>query len=123
MLIREVGAHRSHITIRELFQLKARFGASAQAVAYRCKDLGILSQSGCTEIFRVFSANGWRVHEPNPLRPERPRRFERLCVRAVAEGAISESKAAELLGMTVRQLIASLDKPPDNGAHADAARV
>ena len=29
---------------------------------------------------------------------ERPMRFERLCFRALAEGAISEAKAAELLG-------------------------
>lgn len=41
MLLREVGMRRRSIAIRELFQLKKRFGASAQAIAYRCKDLGI----------------------------------------------------------------------------------
>ena len=32
---------------------------------------------------------------------ERPNRFNRLCLRALAEGAISESKAAELLGIGI----------------------
>ena len=32
---------------------------------------------------------------------ERPSRFGRLCLRALAEGAISESKAAELLGIGI----------------------
>ena len=32
---------------------------------------------------------------------ELPNRFGRLCLRALAEGAISESKAAELLGIGI----------------------
>lgn len=44
------------------------------------------------------------MYEPNPLREEKPRRFKRLCYRALAEEAISEAKAAELLGVSVREL-------------------
>jgi len=43
--------------------------------------------------------------------PERPDRFRRLCFRAVAEGAVSESKAAELLGVSVRELDRMLEQP------------
>ncbi len=43
--------------------------------------------------------------------PERPIRFYRLCFRALAEGAISESKAAELLGVKVRELNQVMDDP------------
>ena len=43
---------------------------------------------------------------------ERPMRFERLCFRALAEGAISEAKAAELLGHTVHELNRRMDEPP-----------
>ena len=43
---------------------------------------------------------------------ERPMRFERLCFRALAEGAISEAKAAELLGHSVRELNRRMDEPP-----------
>lgn len=123
MLVREVGPRRTGISIRELFQLKARFGASAQAIAYRCKDLGIFEQSLLSQIFKVFSANRWRLHEPNALPGERPQRFERLCIRALSERVISEAKASELLGTTVRQLVESLDTPPMDGADGYTPRV
>jgi hypothetical protein len=44
--------------------------------------------------------------------PENPRRFHRLCYRALAEGVVSEAKAAELLRLSVRQLNAAMDQVP-----------
>lgn len=41
---------------------------------------------------------------------EEPRRFERLCYRALAGGIIGESRAAELLGISVRELDKRLDQ-------------
>ena len=41
---------------------------------------------------------------------EEPRRFERLCYRALAEQVIGEARAAELLGISVRELDARLDQ-------------
>ncbi len=89
----EVGAHRSSISIGELVALKKRFGVSIQALAYRCKDLGIISQSACAALFKIFAERGWRAapyEEPESMAPEveEPRRFERLCYRALAEGVI-----------------------------------
>ena len=43
---------------------------------------------------------------------EQPLRFERLCLRALAEGAISEAKASELLGKSVDELTRRMDEPP-----------
>ena len=43
---------------------------------------------------------------------ERPMRFERLCFRALSERAISEAKAAELLGHSVHELNRRMDEPP-----------
>ena len=111
----EVGAHRSSISIGELVALKKRFGVSVQALAYRCQDLGIISQAACTRLFKVFSERGWRdapYEEPESLAPEveEPRRFERLCFRALAEGVIGETRAAELLGISVRELDRRLDQ-------------
>lgn len=123
MLTREAGPRRTDISIRELFQLKARFGASAQAIAYRCKDLGIFEQGLLAQVFKVFNANHWRLHEPNELPGERPQRFERLCMRALSEGVISEAKASELLGTTIRELVERLDKPPEDGADGHPSRV
>ena len=45
---------------------------------------------------------------------EKPRRFKRLCLRALAEGAISEPKAAELLGLSVRELDRRMNEPPES---------
>lgn len=113
VLIREVGQHRRSISAHELLALKVLFGVSAQAIAYRCKDLGIISQVTFTAIFRVFSARNWRVSEPLSFPPERPSRFERLCLRALAEGLISDSKASELLQKPVRTIEELMDAPPE----------
>lgn len=113
VLRREMGAQRSEISVRELFLLKATFGVSAQAVAYRCADLGIVNAALKKSVFLVFAKRGWRKNEPNPIPPEKPSRFQRLCLRALSECAISESKAAELLEVSPRQLRDSLDNPPD----------
>ncbi|MEE4210449.1 MAG: hypothetical protein V2I43_14440, partial [Parvularcula sp.] len=111
----EVGAHRSSISIGELVALKKLFGVSIQALAYRCKDLGIINQAACARLFKVFAERGWRTapfEEPESMKPEleEPRRFERLCYRALAEGVIGESRAAELLSISVRELDRRLDQ-------------
>ena len=110
----EVGARRSSISLAELRALKVRFGVSLQALAYRCRDLGIIDKGAYSDLFRIFNQMGWRrepYQEPDCIAPEteEPKRFERLCFRAVSEGAISEGKAAELLGMSVRKLSERLD--------------
>jgi len=111
----EVGAHRSSISIGELVALKERFGVSIQALTYRCKDLGIISQRLFADLFRIFAERGWRAPpfaEPANMDPncEEPNRFERLCYRALAEGVIGEAKAAELLSISVRELDRRLDQ-------------
>lgn len=111
----EVGRHRSSLSLGELVALKSRFGVSLQALAFRCKELGIINQSACAELFKIFAERGWREApfvEPETIDPdvEEPKRFERLCYRALAEGVIGESRAAELLGISVRELDARLDQ-------------
>lgn len=111
----EVGAHRSSISIGEFAALKERFGVSIQALAYRCKDLGIINQTAFAKLFRIFAERGWRTFpfaEPGTIEPaaEEPRRFERLCYRALAENVIGEARAAELLNISVRELDARLDQ-------------
>lgn len=111
----EVGANRSNLSLGELVALKERFGVSVQALTYRCKDLGIINQSAFSKLFDVFQDRGWRTfpfEEPATIKPEveEPRRFERLCYRALAEGVIGESRAAELLDISARELDARLDQ-------------
>ncbi len=110
----EVGANRSAISIAELVVLKERFGVSIQAIIYRCKDLGIIGQKEFARQFQVFTERGWRAppfEEPGRMEPEleEPRRFERLCYRALTENVIGEARAAELLGISIRELDKRLD--------------
>jgi Zn-dependent peptidase ImmA (M78 family) len=122
VLYREIGKARRSVTALELFELKRLFGVSAQAIAYRCKDLEIIGPSTCTGLFKMFNARGWRTEEPVVIPKESPARFERLCVRALSEGLISESKASELLQKTVKEVVESMDEPPE-GANARPARL
>jgi Zn-dependent peptidase ImmA (M78 family) len=105
----EVGAQRSSISIGELVALKQRFGVSVQAIAFRCRDLGIIDKKAFSNLYRLFTQRGWRkapYAEPGciPADYEEPKRFERLCYRALAEGVIGESRAAEMLGISLRVL-------------------
>ncbi|MGH2397008.1 MAG: helix-turn-helix domain-containing protein [bacterium] len=113
-LWQEVGKNRSSISIGELFKLKALFKVSVQAITYRLKDLQIIGESLYKQLFNYFREQGWRkapYAEPGAIPAEKPERFRRLCFRAVAEGAVSESKAAELLGVSVRELDRMLGQP------------
>ena len=112
----EVGKHRHSISLGELFQLKKIFGVSVQSITYRCKDLGIIDNALYQWLFEVFKERGWRnppYQEPLPVERVHPSRFKRLCFRALAEDAVSEAKAAELLGISVRQLNLEMDQPSE----------
>ncbi|MBI3472232.1 MAG: ImmA/IrrE family metallo-endopeptidase [Candidatus Solibacter usitatus] len=109
-----VGRRRSSIGWSELLALKQLFGASIQAIIYRCGDLGIFPPSLSQRLFQEYSRLGFRSapdYEPNHLAEEKPGRFDRLCYRALAEGAISEPKAAELLNVPVRELNRRMQEP------------
>ncbi|OGA02291.1 MAG: transcriptional regulator [Betaproteobacteria bacterium RIFCSPLOWO2_02_FULL_62_17] len=114
-LWQEVGKNRSSLSLGELFELKAVFKVSVQAITYRLKDLRIIGDALYRKLFDEFERLGWRsppYDEPGKIAVERPERFRRLCFRAAAEGAVSDSKAAELLGITVRELDRQMEQPP-----------
>ena len=114
-LWQKIGKHRKSIGWSELFELKLLFGVSVQAITYRCRELGIFSEALFRRLFNDFARFGWRrppYKEPQAIESEEPKRFDRLTSRALAEGAISESKAAELLGVSVRELNRRMEEPP-----------
>lgn len=111
----KIGKHRTSISLGELLELKQLFGTSIQAITYRCKDLDIFSESLFRRLFNAFTRFGWRsppYKEPRAREGEEPKRFERLAFRALTEGAISEPKAAELLGLSVCELNRRMGEPP-----------
>jgi Zn-dependent peptidase ImmA (M78 family)/transcriptional regulator with XRE-family HTH domain len=111
----EVGRKRRTISLAELLELKRMFGTSAQAIAYRLRDLGITGESTYRQMFDRFERLGWLrppYPEPHPMPRVEPQRFRRLCFRAVAEGIVSETAAATLLDMGVARLRRELREPP-----------
>jgi Zn-dependent peptidase ImmA (M78 family) len=111
---REVGYHRHRFGAAEVMATKRLYRVSASALVVRCRDLGIISQDTLVRIFQTVGRT-WRGTEPQPLESadqrgefEEPKRFQRLCYRALAEDLITETKAAELLQCPVRQIEAAM---------------
>lgn len=116
-LEREIGKHRNHLGYKELIDLKRLYRVSGAALIVRLKNIGIISESIMVYVFQSV-ARSWRTEEPEELEPidmrgqrERPYRFERLCYRALAEGFISLSKAAELLRKPIDEVERGLKGP------------
>jgi len=105
----QVGKHRQGFGVPELLATKRLYGVSAAALLVRLRDTEIISPETMTYAFQTF-ARTWRKTEPQPIVDsadaprERPHRFERLCYRALSEGVITLSKAAELLQRPAAQI-------------------
>ena len=117
-LLREVGWRRRSIGWSELFALQRMFRVSAQALTRRCEAVGVFRATLARCLYREFARRGWSTYpyeEPVEIGRERPERFERLCFRGVAEGALAASEAAELIGMTVEEVTQRMESAVDHG--------
>ncbi|MDH5546203.1 MAG: XRE family transcriptional regulator [Gammaproteobacteria bacterium] len=100
-----LGNKRTWIEPRELMILKHEYGLSMGGWLYRARDLGILPNQHFGKLWGYFNKHGWKEQEPDPQFPqETARMFEQLVYHALAEDLVGESKAAELLGMSVSAL-------------------
>lgn len=98
----QLGATRHNLEPRELYLLKHEFGLSMQSCLYRAADLDIISDKLRQRMFMSFSKNGWRKQEPGDAYPkETTQLFEQLVYRSLGEGIVGESKAAELMAMSL----------------------
>lgn len=107
MMYQLLGQHRKTISLGELAELKKIFKVSIAALAVRCAQIGVITKAAYGRLWGQIRALGWngpQSDEPNKLAPEVPQRMERMCMRAVVEEMISESRAAELLNVSVREL-------------------
>jgi Zn-dependent peptidase ImmA (M78 family)/transcriptional regulator with XRE-family HTH domain len=99
--IQELGNIRSKLGMEELYLLKRKYGISMQAIIYRAKDLGIISEGEFRRMFIEFTSRGYRQQEPGDLLKdtieiEKPKRMQMMLLRLLSEGIISQSKAEEL---------------------------
>lgn len=100
----ELGVHRNAIELKELGLLKDEFGLSMAGILYRARDLGIISPAYREEQAKLFRFKGWYRKEPGHDFPsEKAHIFEQLVFHALAEDYIGESKAAELMNMSLQQ--------------------
>lgn len=99
---------RQRVHFQEILNAKQSYGVSMNMIIFRLKDLGLIGQSDYQKLFIDFSQRGWRKKEPDALPPERPRRFESLVYRGLAEEVFTLSRAAELLQIPLAQLNADV---------------
>lgn len=103
--VRVLGPSRKSLEPQELYLLKHEWGFSMNGWVSRASQLGILNPKNARSHWALFTRKGWRVTEPGaPYPAERPRRYQQLVYRALAEDLIGESKGAELLGLTQVEL-------------------
>ncbi|MHB8947126.1 MAG: helix-turn-helix domain-containing protein [Bacillota bacterium] len=95
----ELGLHRDALGLGELELLKLKYGLSMQSWIHRAQESGVLSERQARRQLREFKRNGWKATEPGvQVPPEEALRANLLVERALAEGLISRSRAAELAG-------------------------
>ena len=96
----ELGENRSDLHIKELEQIKEKYGISIQAIVMRAKTHGIISDHFTEQFFKKFRAMGFAKNEPGSYRGiEKATRFNQLLLRGLAEEAFSQSKAATLANL------------------------
>lgn len=102
ILVNILGSHRNNLEPRELALLKQEFGISMLSILHRAEDTGIINHNVYRKLRTEFNERGWSKHEPGQQYPqEKTYIFEQMIFRALAEQYIGESKAAELMNMTL----------------------
>jgi Zn-dependent peptidase ImmA (M78 family)/DNA-binding XRE family transcriptional regulator len=111
---RELGLKRHAIWPDELYVLKHKYGLSMQGWLHRALDLGIVSRTAYDQVRREFRERGWETRAPGQqVFPEEPARLRQLVLRALAEGQVSQTRAAELLREPVADVML-LSQPAAN---------
>jgi len=112
VLTKELGGKRHQIHIGELLAIKEQYGISMQAVLYRSKQMGLISDYHYQQQVRNFSQRGWRKKEPGDfMGKEQSHRMLQLFYRGVVEEIISTSKAANLYGTNLAVFRKKFNQP------------
>lgn len=101
--VRELGIRR--VGIQGDMQVPAaEFGISMLCLAYRAKELQIITESAHRKFMIKASKLGWRKEEPSRIRMESSNLFKQLVYRAIEEEEINIQRGAELLNLTYIQI-------------------
>lgn len=100
---------RRKISLWELKELKESYGISLQAIIYRARSLGLVSDRHVRNFRETMKANDWLVTEPVEYRGnEQASRLRRLLSYAVAESIIAPERAAALAGISSAAFLGEL---------------
>lgn len=100
-----LGEHRRWLEPRELYQLKHEFGVSMAAWSYRALAKSVIEKTTHGKFWGYLKKQGWHLEEPgDAYPPEQSRLFKVKLYHAIAEDLIAESKAAELLNISLKDL-------------------
>lgn len=92
-------ALRPRLTLERLVELKRYWGVSMQALVERAFELGTLTVSQRTSLYKKFSARGMRTHEPasDELAPEVPRLARHIADSLKSRG-LTDDEIADIAG-------------------------
>jgi Zn-dependent peptidase ImmA (M78 family)/transcriptional regulator with XRE-family HTH domain len=125
-LAERLGGVRTALSFGELIELKRYFRVSLASLVVRCRQADLISQSLYTLLWdqvKQSDLNSPSTNEPFAALPDLPSQLERMCLFAVSEQLISESKAAEILQISTLQLNERLSSGPPSAAVVRKARL
>ncbi|HEY9646720.1 MAG TPA: XRE family transcriptional regulator [Chroococcidiopsis sp.] len=94
-----------------LADLKCRYGVSMRSILYRAVQLEMISKTQMGQQIGVLNKKyGLHNEEPILTKPSRLTRLERLTFFALLEEEITTSRAAELLGRSLKEIRSDLQK-------------
>lgn len=97
------------VSLAGLLEMKRVWRVSAASMINRAHKLEVIDDQRRKALFMQLSRRGWRIHEPAPIPPERPRLLRQLAERVygsppdIAEIARREHLPATLLALLVNE--------------------
>lgn len=106
ILIEHLGKDRTTVSLNELISVKEGYGISVQAIIFRAAAVGLISESTKWKWYNQYKE--WKNEDKNfgsyIKSEEKPKRFNNLLSKAIAERRISREKAVELSGIPLDRL-------------------
>jgi len=94
------------VSVDHLISVKRRWGVAISAIAYRCKDLGIVSQDQHERLMRKMNALGIRKREPldEDFPVSRPSMLRQAVEMLVDHGVQSRNQIESAIGLNLRDV-------------------
>lgn len=101
-----IGSKRSDISLQELKDIQAQYGISVEAIMFKAKEAGIISENRFKNFWIKYRSNKYfqDAVKRSVFLKENSNRFIRLTFQLLAKEEITESKCASLLDCSVEEV-------------------